>query len=114
MYVFQVSPVAGGKIVESDDLLVQFEQALHEVRSDKTGRPGDKPAPRDGAQTSFDLRIGAHRGRVSVSGVPNFPGKIVGERGARITGIDYAASPKREVAIVDGHMSGRDQHHIKA
>src|SRR5436305_11128512 len=37
----EIFPVAAGEIVESDDLRIQFNQRLHEVRADEACAAGD-------------------------------------------------------------------------
>src|SRR5690606_7936066 len=45
-HLLDVLPEAGGEVVETDDLLVELEQHLHEVRSDEAGGAGHQPALR--------------------------------------------------------------------
>ncbi len=46
----EIALVSGGEVVEADDLLLQGEQCLQEVRADETGDSRDEPPPGRGAQ----------------------------------------------------------------
>ncbi|GAU09568.1 hypothetical protein DPF_2297 [Desulfoplanes formicivorans] len=41
--IFEIVVVAGGKIVQSHDLLIKFEQAFKKVGTDEAGNAGDDP-----------------------------------------------------------------------
>ena len=43
MDIVQVVLVAGGKVVQADDSLVQLEQRLQQIGADKAGDTGDEP-----------------------------------------------------------------------
>jgi len=40
----QIVPVAGGKIIETRDLVIMAQQGFQQVRADESGNAGDKPA----------------------------------------------------------------------
>src|SRR6185437_4279268 len=64
----EVPAIAGRKIVEADDALIETEQGFDEVRADEAGAAGDEPAQRTLAQLRRDARerIGVrHRDRHS-------------------------------------------------
>src|SRR5690242_4704379 len=42
-YLFKIVLVTSGKIIESDDSLIELEQRLEQVRADETGDAGDQP-----------------------------------------------------------------------
>lgn len=50
----QVALVAGGKVVQAGDGLVQLQQGLQQVRADEAGASGHEPLARRGGQFLLD------------------------------------------------------------
>ena len=60
----EVAAMPGGEIVEADDLLIEREQRLDEVRADETGGARHQPAPRRGPQLPAQRLVAARHQRL--------------------------------------------------
>ena len=58
--------MAGGKIVEADDALVEFQQCFEQIRADKSSHARHQPRPWILEQLCFNLFVSGHneQGRV--------------------------------------------------
>jgi hypothetical protein len=43
-HLVQITGITGREVVQADHLLVEFQQRLQQVGTDKTGNPGNQPA----------------------------------------------------------------------
>src|SRR6185436_3448179 len=66
----EVGAMAGGEIVDSNDLLTESEQLLQEIGADESRHPGDHPHSGAGPQlfSQLSVRCGDHG--FTVEGVP--------------------------------------------
>ena len=60
LHFIQVALVAGGKVVQSNDALVEFEQGFKQVAADEAGHTSDEPCFGLGLQVSLELLVCRH------------------------------------------------------
>lgn len=52
--------MTGGKVVQTNHLLVDIEQGFEQVAADETGNAGDEPGTGRPCQVAFDLLVSGH------------------------------------------------------
>ena len=57
--IVEIVAVAGGEVVETDDVLAEAQQRLEQMRSDESGAARDEPAQRLPAQLGARCRVRA-------------------------------------------------------